>query len=119
MVEATSGEKGPFNQLASGMLVRGAPLEVTLFDKSQAIATISFFDWTSQLSTELSPSAGWSLPQNAIEFVRLGDSADAPVQIFLTLAATSVGRGLETVGHRAGTYRNRIEIEVASDLKVE
>lgn len=117
VVEAASGEKGPFTTLATGKLRRGDPLRMTFFDESRRVATVTCFDWTSQLSTELSPTAGWGLPQNAIEFVRLGDSEDAPVQIFSTLAATSVGRGWETVGHRAGTYRNRIKIEIASDLE--
>lgn len=115
VVEANSGEKGPYKTLATGTLLRGDPLRITFFDDSQRVATVTCFDWTSQLSTELSPTAGWGLPQNAIEFVRLGDSEDAPVQIFITLAATSVGRGWETVGHRAGTYRNHIGI--ASDLE--
>jgi hypothetical protein len=45
---------------------------------------------------------------NAIEFRRLDDSLTAPVAIWITLAGTSVGRGWETVGHKAGVYRNEL-----------
>ena len=38
--------------------------------------------------------------------VRLGFQ----LSVWITLAATSVGRGWDAVGHRAGTYRNRLEI---------
>jgi hypothetical protein len=48
---------------------------------------------------------------NAIEFQRFGAPESSPVMIWITLAATSVGRGWDAVGHRAGTYRNRIRIE--------
>ena len=51
--------------------------------------------------------AGWGLPVNAIEFQR-----DGPVvSLYLTLAATSVGRGWDSVGHAAGVYRDRLVIE--------
>ncbi len=33
------------------------------------------------------------------------------VEIWISLAATSVGRGWDSVGYRAGAYRNRIELE--------
>ncbi len=108
VVEATSGEKGPFRQLASGKLTRGEPLTISLHDENRVVGTIELDDWTQQLSTDLSPTAGWGLPMNAIEFRRSGDSKQSSVEIFVTLAATSVGRGWETVGHRPGTYRNRM-----------
>ncbi len=69
-------------------------------------------DWSRQLSTTLSPTAGWGVPTNAIEFQRLDTNEDAPAAIWITLAATSVGRGWETVGHSAGTYRNRVLFRV-------
>ena len=34
--------------------------------------------------------------------------------VWLTLAGTSVGRGFDSVGHKAGTYRNRVRIEAAA-----
>ncbi len=108
VVEATSGEKGPFQQLAAGKLTRGQPLAISLHDQGSYVGTITLEDWTQQLSTNLSPTAGWGLPMNAIEFRRSGDRKQASVEIFVTLAATSVGRGWEAVGHRAGTYRNRM-----------
>jgi len=108
IVEGNSGEKGPFRPLASGPLRRGEPLTISLFDEGQEFAAITLDDWTEQLSTAISPTAGWNVPVNAIEFRRTGDRPDDSVVIVITLAATSVGRGWETVGHRAGTYRNRL-----------
>jgi hypothetical protein len=40
-----------------------------------------------------------------------GDEPTSPASLFITLAATSVGRGWDSVAHAAGTYRNRIAIE--------
>jgi hypothetical protein len=108
--EATSGEKGPFRELATGNLKRGEALTIQLFDAEKRIASITLEDWSAQSSTALSPSAGWGLPVNAIEFQRLGDSPESECGIWITLAATSVGRGFDAVGHAAGTYRNRMTI---------
>jgi hypothetical protein len=49
---------------------------------------------------------------NAIEFQRLGDEPGDRVGIWITLAATAVGRGFETVGHLPGTYRNKMTLRV-------
>jgi hypothetical protein len=111
VVEATSGEKGPFHPLASGHLDRVAPLTIWIHDQRRLAATVTLDDWSSQVSTDLSPTAGWGVPMNAIEFQRIGAPESSPVMIWITLAATSVGRGWDAVGHRAGTYRNRIRIE--------
>ncbi len=108
--EATSGEKGPFRKLASGPLQHGEPLTIAIHDNGSRIASITLDDWSAQASTALSPSAGWGVPVNAIEFQRLGDNPTDDVGIWITLAATSVGRGFETVGYRPGTYRNRIAV---------
>jgi len=40
---------------------------------------------------------------NAIELIRVGEEKASPAIIFVTPAATSVGRGWDSVGHRAGT----------------
>lgn len=112
VVEATSGEKGPFRKLAAGELARGKPLTIELQDESRPVASITLDDWSSQVSTVLSPTAGWGLPTNAIEFQRLGDAPSSPVGIWVSLAVTSVGRGWETVGHRAGTYRNSLTFRI-------
>lgn len=106
VVQATSGEKGPFHELASGPLRRGQPLTLTIRDGETPIVDITLEDFSAQASTELSPTAGWGLPQNAIEFTRQGDA----VTIHVTLASSSVGRGFDSVGHRAGTYRNRVRV---------
>jgi len=113
VVEATSGEKGPFRILAQGPLGREQELTITLFDQERALGRIVLADWSAEADTTLSPTAGWGVPVNAIEFSLSGDAPSAPASIFVTLAATSVGRGWDCVGHRPGTYRNRIRLEPA------
>jgi hypothetical protein len=117
VVEAKSGEKGPFRELAAGKLAPGDALTIMICDEGQPVARITLKDWSKQLSTSLSPSAGWRLPMNAIEFQRLYDAPGAPGGIWVTLAGTSVGRGWDTVGHRAGTYRNGLVIEKLDDAQ--
>jgi hypothetical protein len=114
VVEATTGEKGPFRTLATGPLRRGEPLGVTLYDGETPAAKIVLEDWSAQAATQLSPTAGWGLPVNAIEFVREGDAPGSLAVFYVTLAGTSVGRGWDSVGHGEGMYRNRIRIEPAS-----
>jgi hypothetical protein len=111
VVQATSGEKGPFHPLASGRLDRGQPLTITILDRDQPVAFLTLLDWSSQASTDLSPTAGWGLPQNAIEFSLSDLDPSSPAALFITLASTSVGRGFDSVSHTRGTYRNRIRIE--------
>jgi hypothetical protein len=117
VVEAESGEMGPFHTLARGRLKRDEPLSITMFDEARPRAKITLEDWAPQSDTTLSPTAGWGVPVNAIEFSLSGDAPQSPASIFVTLAGTSVGRGWECVGHVAGTYRNRIVIEQISDQK--
>jgi len=114
VVEASSGEKGPFRELAAGPLERGTPLTITLCDDAKPITSFTLEDWSRQASTDLSPTAGWGVPMNAIEFSRYGTRTDSPVTVWITLAGTSVGRGWDTVGHRAGIYRNRIVFQTTS-----
>ncbi|MGD9635854.1 MAG: hypothetical protein AB7G28_22085 [Pirellulales bacterium] len=108
--EASSGEKGPFQTLGSGRLDRGEPVSMGLHNDGKLVATITLDDWSAQASTAISPTAGWGVPVNAIEFKLIDDDGDQGVGIWITLAGTSVGRGFETVGHKAGTYRNRLII---------
>lgn len=115
VVEASSGEKGPFHTLASGRLGRDEPLIITLHDQGRPQGRISFADWARQADVSFSPTAGWGVPVNAIEFSLSGDTPGSPASIFITLAGTSVGRGWDCVGHAAGTYRNRIVIESVED----
>jgi hypothetical protein len=110
VVEGTSAEKGPYHALAKGSLARGEPLTITLHDLDKPIASIRLDDWSAQAATVLSPTAGWGLPLNSIEFQRTGADARSPVMIWISLAATSLGRGWDSVGHAAGTYRNRVVI---------
>lgn len=110
VVEATSGEKGPFHELASGKLDRTQTIEITFLDAGVPVASIALADWAAQCSTDLSPTAGWGLPQNAIEFALTGESPRAAACLFISLASTSVGRGFDTVGHAPGAYRNRMAV---------
>ncbi len=112
VVEASSGEKGPFKTLQQGSLKRDQPLKITIYSDGVPQCRITLRDWAAQTSTQLSPTAGWGLPENAIEFSLFdGDRKNSGV-ISLTLAATSTGRGWDSVGHGAGSYRNRMEIEM-------
>ena len=110
VVESSTGEKGPFTELARGHLAPGAPLGFTLYDEDRRIATLDFADFASQASTQLSPTGGWGVPENAIELSLAADRPDADAMIFMTLAGTSVGRGFDSVGHSPGLYRNRIDL---------
>jgi hypothetical protein len=110
VVEASSGEKGPFHPLESGPLTPGDEFSISLFDRETFVATVTLDDWPTQASTAISPTAGWGVPVNAIEFQRHGDKESSPVTIWITLASTGVGRGWEVVGHQEGTYRNQIKV---------
>jgi len=111
VVEATSGEKGPFRELAGGPLARSEPLAITFHDDGAAVARLTLDDWPVQAGATLSPTAGWGAPVNAIEFSLSGDAPESVAGVYISLAGTSVGRGWDTVGHAAGTYRNRIRVE--------
>ena len=114
VVEARSGEKGPFRQLASGALGPRETLTLTLYDAERSVFEVAFDDWAAQAGTGLSPTAGWGVPVNGVDFRREGERREDPCIITLTLAATGVGRGWNTVGHSAGTYRNRIRVREMS-----
>jgi hypothetical protein len=109
IVQASSGEKGPFKTLAEGKMSRDDSLVMILSNKSDQIARIELLDWPKQTSTAISPTAGWRVPVNAIEFSRETSAADSVASFFVTLAGTSVGRGWDSVGHAAGVYRNRVK----------
>lgn len=113
VVEATSGEKGPFQDLASGSLKRGDAVILSLIVKNRVAFELELTDWSAEASTELSPTAGWRLPMNAIEFSRGPGGAN----IWISLAATSVERGWDSVAHSAGFYRGRMKLKVL-DRKV-
>ena len=111
VVQAKSAEKGPFTILAEGELSEEQPLELTLYDGDKPIYRIIFEDWALQCSKQLSPTAGWGLTENAIEFSLDGES-QSNATFYITLASTSMGRGFDSVGHKAGIYRNRIKVEI-------
>jgi hypothetical protein len=110
-VQASDAEKGPFASLATGRLAPADTLAITLYDEQTPIARITFDDFAAQASTELSPTAGWNVPQNAVQFSLGGDQPGSVAHIFITLAGTGVGRGFDSVGHAPGVYRNRMRVE--------
>ena len=107
---ASNGEKGPFRVLASGPVDRDQTLEIVIYDAGEPAFSVRLEDWLAQASTALSPTAGWGIPTNGIEFYREDDRPGSTVTISFTLASTSVGRGFDTVGHSPGRYRNRMTI---------
>lgn len=109
VVRADDAEKGPYSELANGHLARGEPLtlEIRPRDHDDGGCRLIFKDWSAQLSTEPSPTAGWGVPQNSIQFFAQGSQG----LVVLTLAETGPGRGFDSVGHAAGTYRNRLRVE--------
>lgn len=110
VVEASDAEKGPFHELASGVLLPTDPLTLTVYDGETPHARITLEDFAAQASTQLSPTAGWGVPENSIELRRWSESPWSTVTLYFTLASTSVGRGWESVGHAPGVYRNRIHV---------
>ena len=116
VVEARSGEKGPFRELARGTLSRTEPLTITFHNDGLAFCTVTLDDFAAQASTDLSPTAGWGLPMNAIEFSLSDAGSTSPASVFVTLAGTSVGRGWDGVGHAAGVYRNRMTVEMQKQM---
>jgi hypothetical protein len=117
VVEAYSNDKGPFRELAAGKLGRHDPLSITLYEGERAACTLVFEDWASQVGEAISPCAGYGLPANAIEFSRYRADPAGACNVNLSLAATSVGRGRDTVGHTPGVYRNRMRIQPCTEEK--
>ncbi|MCB9677213.1 MAG: hypothetical protein H6737_18995 [Alphaproteobacteria bacterium] len=110
VVRATSGEKGPYTALCEGRLDPGEPLRMTFLDAGVPTVAVTLHDWSAQLSTDLSPAAGYGLPQNAIQFQR-GDAPTDPAWIHVALASTGIGIGWDSVGLAPGTYASRVGIE--------
>ena len=111
VVEASDGEKGPFHTLGESRLSSEAPLTIrvrTTAGDPTSECSFEFADWAAQASTALSPSAGWGVPQNSIQF--FANPAQTHVLILLTLADTGPGIGWDSVGHASGGYRNRITV---------
>jgi len=110
VLEATSGEKGPFRPLAEGPLARGAPLGLTLLDGAAPVVHLAWLDFTAQAGLGLSPTAGWDAPVNTLELHLDRSRTTSRVRLYAELAATSIGRGWDSVGHAAGVYRERLVV---------
>lgn len=82
-------------------------IELRPRDEKDKGCRLVFEDWAAQVSTAPSPTAGWGVPQNSIQFF----SSRSGSLVALTLAETGPGRGWASVGHAEGTYRNRIHVE--------
>ncbi len=113
VVEARNAEKGPFRVLAEGPMKRGDLITMEFFDEDRPRCRVTMLDWSTQVDTSLSPTAGWGLPCNAIEFSLGGERPSDGAMFYVTLAGTSWGRGWDSVGHSIGTYWNRMRIEPA------
>lgn len=105
VARATRREKGPFTTLCRATPVDGA-VKLRLLVEGEAVAEVELLDWAAQADTTPSPTAGWGVPGNAIEFWTVPGGA----YVTATLAGTSVGRGFHSVGHAAGRYRNRVVV---------
>jgi hypothetical protein len=120
VVEATDAEKGPYRTLARGSLPRGTPVVLTFLETApgteRELLDVTLHDWSAQLSTALSPTAGYGVAENAIEFRLSAPERSASAHVFVTLAGTGVGRGWDSVGHAAGAYRNRITLDWKREL---
>ena len=112
VMQASDRQRGPFTEIAAGHLKRADPLVLTIYDGDKAAFSITLADWAAQASTQLSPTAGWGIPVNAIELVRGGEAQSSTGLISMSLADTSIGRGTQTVGHAPGVYRNRMTISL-------
>jgi len=110
VMQAADRARGPFSELAAAHLKHGDPIVLTIYDEDKPAFRVTFADWTAQVSTQLSPTAGYGLPVNAITMARGGDPETTPVLISFTLADTSIGRGTASVGHAPGVYRDRITV---------
>lgn len=108
VVEASDGEKGPYRELARSRLGRQGGLSLDVFDAGAHMCSFTFEDWAPQASTQTSPTAGWDVPVNAVSFQTGADLGAATIT--LSLAATGIGRGFDTVGHAPGVYRNRVRM---------
>jgi hypothetical protein len=112
IARAAQQEKGPFTTLCEAKLETDTPLVITIIEDRRAIGELHVYDWVDQAGTEPSPTAGWGVPVNAIELWPVPGRGGV---LSISLAATSIGRGWHSVGHRAGAYANRVDVVVLGD----
>ena len=116
VLEADSGEKGPFRSLAEMEMATTDPLVITLYDRGHRWSRFGLMISPRKRPPRYRRRPVGGSPVNAIEFALSHEDPASSANVWITLAGTSVGRGWDCVGHRAGTYRNRIEIR-RFDLK--
>ena len=68
VVEGTSGEKGPFHTLAQRAPRPEEPLTINFRNQGRLVGESRWPTGRPQADTTLSPTAGWGVPVNAIEF---------------------------------------------------
>lgn len=102
-------EKGPFRQLGSGQT--GDHVWLTLCDNGVPFIRFDVSDWLAQASTAISPTAGVPVPEHALECLVTGRQSGSTVLLWFSFAATSLGKGFQTVGHASGTYRMNVVVE--------
>ena len=107
-MEPATRNYGPYTRLASGSLSHGVPFILTVAIAASALFRVELRDWSSEAWLALSPTVGWGLPMNAIELWPAGLGCNVPV----TVAGSSVGQRYDSVGHRKGTYRGRMVVEI-------
>ena len=112
VVQASQRQVGPFTEIAAAPMGRRDPLVLTIYDGGKAAFSVTLQDWAAQASTQLSPTAGWGVPVNAIELVSGTQAGISRALVSVSLAATSIGRGTQTVGHAPGVYRDRITVSL-------
>lgn len=97
---------------AVGRLDPAEPLVITFYEGGRPACRIVSEDRAAQAGRDLSSTAGWGLPVNAIEFELIDGYDDNRAVVFMTLAGTSVGCGFDSVGHAEGIYRNKMQIKI-------
>ncbi|MBE2249583.1 MAG: hypothetical protein IAE78_08530 [Myxococcus sp.] len=107
---ATDAEKGPFRELGRVPLARAEALALTVFDGVEPQCRVTWLDYAAQADVTLSPTAGEGIPVNVVQFGRPATD-EARVVVMLSLAATGIGEGLDTVLHAPGVYRTRLRLE--------
>lgn len=114
VARGTDAEKGPFVTLARGPLAGAERLALGVFDGTTLVARLTVDGFVAQADRGPSPTAGYGVPANVLEFgvpPLQPEGEPKPVGVLhLSLAESGVGEGLDTVTHAAGRYWVRVEL---------